>query len=87
MKKLASTNIILLLVCANLTMLSCTQEEERVIGLEVSGSIADGTYMLDEMHAKGPKYVNKTNSTERIITYNDEGTAMWGVDERQRTIL
>lgn len=59
---------------------SCDKNTEPiVIGVEVSGSSFDGSYIRDLEHTKGIKFVNDVDATERIITYETEGVAMWGL--------
>jgi hypothetical protein len=69
-----------LLLCFSLVIASCSKDNIEVIGVEISGtSTLNGTYMLDKAHKKGPKYVNVSDASKRLITYNDEGTEMWGL--------
>lgn len=70
----------LLMLCLSMVIVSCSKDDVEVIGVEISGtSSLNGTYMLDKAHTKGPKYVNVSDSSKRLITYNDEGTEMWGL--------
>lgn len=59
---------------------SCSSDSEELIGVEVSGSSFDGTYLLELNYTKSKKFVNKSDESERIIEYsNDDDKAMWGL--------
>ncbi len=80
MKKLAKKTKLITLVLVSLFLTACSNDSDRIIGVEISGtSTLNGTYMLDESHTKGPKFVNVEDSSKRLITYMDDGTEMWGL--------
>lgn len=75
MKQLA-----LIMLCIVFSLTSCSKDNIEVVGVEISGtSSLNGTYMLDKTYTKGPKYVNISDNTKRLITYDDEGIEMWGL--------
>lgn len=80
MEKLIKIKLYSVLSFILILLYSCTNEPDRVIALEISGtSSLNGTYTIDETHTKGPKYVNDEDSSKRLITYNDDGVEMWGL--------
>lgn len=62
-------------LCAG-SFCSCSDHIE-IIGLQVSGSSFDGTYLLDKTYTKGTKYVNKDDATERVKTVFWEDKNQW----------
>ncbi|WP_406683293.1 hypothetical protein N1F78_11430 [Seonamhaeicola sp. MEBiC1930] len=75
MKKITFILLVLLLAIT-----SCSKDNIEIVGVEISGTYSlNGTYMLDKTYTKGPKYVNTLDESKRLITYNDEGTEMWGL--------
>ncbi|GEM_PF-5805996 len=80
MKKLFKRKAIVIMAFAAICFTSCSTEADRVIGVEISGTFTlNGTYMKDENHTKGPKFVNIEDSSKRLITYMDGETEMWGL--------
>lgn len=80
MKHFVVTRLLLLTVLITGLSSSCSKDADKLVGLEISGTISlNGTYMLDETHTKGPKFVHTEESSKRLITYMDEDTEMWGL--------
>ncbi|MBC3759160.1 hypothetical protein H7U19_12135 [Hyunsoonleella sp. SJ7] len=70
-----SFKITLIFICVILT--ACSTEADRIIGVEISGTITlNGTYMKDDNHTEGPKFVNIEDSSKRLITYTDKEIEM-----------